>query len=250
MWLSEPFDRARAWIDLLLLANHQDGYFRVRGVRVNIKRGQVGYGVVALAKRWKWSRGKVKRFLDELESDQQICQQKNNVTTLITITNYDAYQKNKPANDTANETAGEQQIDSKRTQTIKDNNNSSNGNKIKKKKFSNNDLSIAESIFQKIFNVAPKTKQPDFDAWADIIRLMRIQDGLTHSEIMDVFSWANSDKFWSTNILSPKKLRKHFPSLHAQSTKTKTVIDKHSGFTERDYAAGATPEQNISWMQK
>jgi hypothetical protein len=59
LWLSEPFTRSQAWIDLILLANHRPGVIRVRGNRVDVKRGQVGWSQVALAKRWKWSRGKV-----------------------------------------------------------------------------------------------------------------------------------------------------------------------------------------------
>lgn len=91
-YFSEPFCRNMAWIDLLLLANHNDKFFRVRGIRVDISTGQVGYTSESLAKRWKWSRGKVSRFLNELQKDKQIVQQKNNVTTLISISKYKEYQ--------------------------------------------------------------------------------------------------------------------------------------------------------------
>lgn len=109
LWLSEPFTRGQAWVDLVLLANHKPGFIRVRGVRVELKRGQVGWSEVKLAARWRWSRGKVKRFLNELETLQQIEQQKNNVTSLIYITKYETYQ----INSTANSTANGQQTDSK-----------------------------------------------------------------------------------------------------------------------------------------
>lgn len=122
MWKSEPFTRGQAWVDLLMLANHQDGWFRCRGVRVEVKRGQVGYGAVALGKRWQWSRGKVNRFLKELEMDQQIEQQKNNVTTLISIKKYDEYQAKQDSKKNNKRTANGQQTDSKRTQTNNDNN--------------------------------------------------------------------------------------------------------------------------------
>jgi hypothetical protein len=95
----EPFDRTHAWIDLLLLANHKEGYFYKRGIRVDVKEGQVGYDIDSLGKRWKWSRGKVERFLNSLEKDENIVRQKNNVTTLISIVKYKEYQ----ANDNANE---------------------------------------------------------------------------------------------------------------------------------------------------
>ena len=95
----EPFDRTHAWIDLLLLANHKEGYFYKRGIRVDVKEGQVGYDIDSLSRRWKWSRGKVERFLKSLENDQNIVRQKNNVTTLISIVKYKEYQTNDNANE-------------------------------------------------------------------------------------------------------------------------------------------------------
>ena len=96
LWLSEPFTRAQAWIDLLLLANHKAGHMRKRGVLVEIKRGQVGYSEESLADRWHWSRGKVRRFLKELKPVQQIdrkpVQQNPKLSSLISITNYHLYQ--------------------------------------------------------------------------------------------------------------------------------------------------------------
>ncbi|MCC8199416.1 MAG: hypothetical protein LIP06_12840 [Tannerellaceae bacterium] len=92
-YFSEKFTRMAAWIDLLLLANHKTGYIRKRGIKVEIKRGQTAVSRETLSTRWKWSPGKVTRFLEELEADGQITLQKNNVTTCITINNYDEYQK-------------------------------------------------------------------------------------------------------------------------------------------------------------
>lgn len=110
IWFAEPFTRAQAWVDLLLLANHKDGWFRVRGIRVNVSRGQAGYSIPKLADRWKWSKGKVTRFLDELETDSQIGLQKDNVTCVITITNYNQYQCNEYADDSADRSANGPQI--------------------------------------------------------------------------------------------------------------------------------------------
>src|SRR5210317_1233173 len=75
-----------------MLANWQTGSFRKRGVKITVKRGQLARSKLELADRWRWSRGKVTRFLDELESDQQILQQTSKLTTLISIINYDRYQ--------------------------------------------------------------------------------------------------------------------------------------------------------------
>jgi hypothetical protein len=92
LYFSEPFNRSMAWIDLLLLANHSENYFFKRGIRVDVKVGQIGYDLDSLAKRWKWSRGKVERFILMLENDNQVVRQKTNVTTLISIVNYKEYQ--------------------------------------------------------------------------------------------------------------------------------------------------------------
>jgi hypothetical protein len=99
-WLAEPFTRGQAWVDLLLLANHSPGFIRKRGVMVAVDRGMIGYSEDALAERWKWSRGKVRRFFAELARLSQVSRKisektvpKNtSVSSLIYIENYDKYQ--------------------------------------------------------------------------------------------------------------------------------------------------------------
>lgn len=104
LWMDEPFTRGQAWVDMIGLANHKPGWIRKRGIRVDIPRGAVGYSERELAKRWKWSRGKVQRFLEELQKDLRIepqnGPQKDNVTSCYLITNYEMYQQVGPQNDT------------------------------------------------------------------------------------------------------------------------------------------------------
>lgn len=126
---SEPFCRPMAWIDLILLANHKTGSFRVRGILVTIERGQVGYGLDELAERWQWSRGKVERFMRELEIEGEIVRQKNNVITLITIVNYEDEQANNKAGDN---TDGQQTV--KQTEANKNVKNDKNVKKGVKNK--------------------------------------------------------------------------------------------------------------------
>ena len=128
LYFSEPFTRSSAWIDLLLLANHKDAYFYKRGVKIDVKVGQVGYDIDSLSKRWRWSRGKAERFLKTLENESQIIRQKNNVTTLISIVNYNEYQSDGKASSKANGKANGQQT-VKQTDTNKNDNNDNNDNK-------------------------------------------------------------------------------------------------------------------------
>lgn len=97
-YFEEPFTRISAWIDLLLLASYKKRYMMIRGIEVEVERGQVGKSRETLAERWGWSRGKVDRFLKRLEALEIIEQQKNGVIHLISIRNYDRYQQNDASN--------------------------------------------------------------------------------------------------------------------------------------------------------
>ena len=88
-------------------------------------------------------------------------------------------------------------------------------------KFSDEHLLTAKGMFKLILKVAEKTKEPNFEKWANEIRIMCEQDNLTIEEVQQVFKWANNDAFWQANILSPSSLRKHFAKLHAEKNKSK-----------------------------
>ena len=116
IWLSEKFTDGQAWIDLLLLANHQAGMVNKRGIRLDVPRGFVGWSELNLGKRWKWSRGKVRRFFVFLIQQNMIetVQQNNKLTTLIKIVNYEQYQDNSTTDNIINSTTDGHQTDIKR----------------------------------------------------------------------------------------------------------------------------------------
>lgn len=135
IWLGEPFTRGQAWIDLIGLARFEAGPVRLKGTLLEVARGQVARSEGNLADRWAWSRGKVRRFLNELETEQRIVQQKTNVTTLITLVNYDQYQHGSTANGTGagtgNGTAGSTADGTAGgTRNKKDNNGNNGINKV------------------------------------------------------------------------------------------------------------------------
>ena len=105
LYFAEPFTKMQAWIDLLLLANFADRVTFIRGNRVTIKRGQVAYSREWFSGRWRWSRGKIDRFLDMLERENMIGRQKSAVITCISIVNYDAYQDNGSTDRSVNRSA-------------------------------------------------------------------------------------------------------------------------------------------------
>jgi len=102
----------------------KDWIITVRWNIIEVKRWQNGYSEDSLAGRWKRSRGKVRRFLNYLETIQQIEQQKSKVKSVITIINYDKYQWN----DTTDSTTDGQQTDTikkyKKKKEVKEDNKS------------------------------------------------------------------------------------------------------------------------------
>tara|TARA_R100000458_G_scaffold23317_1_gene20849 strand:- start:6228 stop:6866 length:639 start_codon:yes stop_codon:yes gene_type:complete len=95
-------------------------------------------------------------------------------------------------------------------------------NKPKKNlRWEKGDMETVESIFNLLLALNPKHRKPNMDSWANEIRLMRESDGHSHSEIMDLFRFANSDNFWKSNILSPKKLREKWDVLTIKKGDTK-----------------------------
>jgi hypothetical protein len=108
LWLDDTFTRGQAWVDLIMLANHTKGHIRVQGMKISLNRGDVGESEVTLSNRWRWSRGKVRRFLDELEEEKMIEKKTHDTAdrrkSVITILNYNTYQEAKKKNGTGDST--------------------------------------------------------------------------------------------------------------------------------------------------
>lgn len=105
LWFADPFDRAHAWIDLLLMANWETGMNCINGITFEQQRGEIVVSIGYLAKRWRWSKGKVKRFLDALAGDGMIHTDGRAYGTSITIENYTFFQGGRRANGSANGSA-------------------------------------------------------------------------------------------------------------------------------------------------
>lgn len=109
MWKDEPYDKARAWIDLLMLANWEDKKTSYKGEIIICKRGDVNLSILKLAERWKWSRWKVTEFLKLLEKDGMVKLNATTHRTTITIVNYGVYQISPTTECTPNCTTNRQQ---------------------------------------------------------------------------------------------------------------------------------------------
>lgn len=92
LWDEKPFDKARAWIDLILLAKYQDEKLVLDEKEILINRGSFMTSTLKLSTRWGWSRNKVIRFLERLENEDMITINSYRCGTVISIVKYEDYQ--------------------------------------------------------------------------------------------------------------------------------------------------------------
>lgn len=97
-WIWGDSEALKAWIDLIMMANHTDQKVYFDNQLITVKRGTFITSIRHLAERWHWSRGRVSRFLDVLERDSMIATVRDTKKTSVTIENYRFYQPPKKQN--------------------------------------------------------------------------------------------------------------------------------------------------------
>ena len=111
----EPFTEREAWMWLISSAAWKAKTVRIGKFVADLKRGQAAFSVRFLADKWQWSKSRVDRFLGRLENRDMIGTQSGTGITVITIINYNQYQRvsipDRDSNGTQTETAAGQQRD-------------------------------------------------------------------------------------------------------------------------------------------
>lgn len=94
IWNEKPFDKAHAWIDLLLMANVEEKEIHLRNHygTVTVKRGSLFTSTISLSKRWGWSRNKVNNYLGYLKVQGMVQLEGTTKGTTITIVKYGVFQ--------------------------------------------------------------------------------------------------------------------------------------------------------------
>jgi len=231
-WLF-PQERAftdyEAWIDLLMLVNHEDKQIRIGNEIIDVKRGQRITSIRQLCQRWKWSNTKVSNFLNLLKEENMIDVKSDTKKTVITIVNYEVYQ----GVDDIKATQELHYSDTQKTQKHTNNNYKKKKNeketKINTKSFDEDSeyFQLALRLLSNIRENLPNFKEPNLQTWADEIRLLIERDKRTIEDINFLIDWCQKDRFWKTNILSPTKLREHFDRLLIQSSQSNFKNNVH-----------------------
>lgn len=223
LWDSdEPFDYRSAWIDLLLLANHDDKKIMFNGNPMNVKRGQKITSVRKLSERWGWSTKKTTSFLNLLESENMVTKESDNKKTLLTIVNYEFYQDCGNAEETQKKRTGDTEETQKkrRLPTNKNEKNEKNEKNIK---------DIVEYLNEKV----GKKYRADSKS---VIKLIngRLSENYTLDDFKKVIDnkcadWLGDDKM--NKFLRPETLfaQSHFESyLNQGQVKLKDFSNRHN----------------------
>lgn len=91
-WVAAEPELFAVWVRLILEANFEDKKKMFNGSLIEIKRGQLVFGLNAFSAKSGVSVKKLRRHLDLLEKEGMIGRQKTNKFSLISITNYEQYQ--------------------------------------------------------------------------------------------------------------------------------------------------------------
>ena len=155
------------WTCLLLLATHKEMDVIFDGKKITLKPGQFITGRKSLASLYNkgLSESKVQRILKDFENEHQIEQQTCTKNRLITIVNWNEYQKI--------EQAIEQRVNNKRTTTEQQLN--TNNNVIMKKD------SIYNTHFEEVWNIYPRKqdKSRSYQCY-----MARINSGFSEEELL------------------------------------------------------------------
>jgi hypothetical protein len=89
----EPFTEREAFMWLVGEAAWKSYCKRADGKLVNLRRGELCHAVRFMAAAWGWSKSRVDRFLDRLENRDMIARDHGTRTPVLTISNYDTYQR-------------------------------------------------------------------------------------------------------------------------------------------------------------
>ena len=140
-------DHLAVWTYLLLEATHKDIQKLFKGKKITLKPGQLITGRIVISDALHISESKVRRILNEFESDHQIDRQRSNKKSLITVLNWDLYQSADQQDDqqvTNKRPTSDQQVTT--LQEYKEDKNNITSNK-------SDELDLA---FEKIYKAYPK----------------------------------------------------------------------------------------------
>jgi hypothetical protein len=185
-WIWKSQNRFQWWIDILISVNHADTKVLIKGNLIECKRGQSVRSLDTWAKEWNVTKKTVKEFFELLQKDSMLLYESIQISTRITVCNYDNYQTEV----NAKETKSKRKVNGQETDTtpkqeglriIKNDNN--------KKKYS---------------NIPPTLEEVDFRIKERLITNFTAESFIAHYEANGWMIGKNKMKNWDATLTTWK----------------------------------------------
>lgn len=186
IWEDKPFSKGQAWIDILLMVNHEYKKIPLGNELVEVKRGSRVTSIRQLCDRWGWSNTKVRGFLKLLEEEKMLIVKSDSKKTTLTVVNYNDYQVAKDSeNDTETTEKHHGNITEKSQKHTNNNDNNENNE--------NNDNKKDKNISLQIKNLRDRFSDSQLkvvDDFFDILKHTRKSAKLAESVVLKIYqSW-------------------------------------------------------------
>lgn len=214
------YSKAEAWIDLMEMArwgSEPTTRTDSRG-QYTLHFGDIYLSYRFLGIRWKWSKNKVRHFLETLEGNQSISfKKRDSHRTIVSLTNLKTYLEWESGKKDSKGTVKGQSRDSEGTKKKPlDPVKPLKPKTLKNFSSDSDEYRLADYLYKNILKNNPKHKEPNLQSWAkDVDKMIRI-DKRSVDDIKNLIDWVQKDFFWKANVLSPAKLREKFDQLTAK----------------------------------
>ncbi|MEN3133815.1 hypothetical protein [Bacillus albus] len=218
--------KLKLWMLCLLKASHKSHEVLVGNQLVKLEPGQFVTGRDALAEEFNkgmkkddrvTSRG-IWKWLKIFEKAQMCSIESTTKYSVVTVMKWSEFQ----SGSITVPTEFQQSSTNKNVKNVK-NEKKKNTSRLK---YEITDMENAKLLFQLMLENNENCKEPNWNSWANEMRLMRERDKRTDKQIQYVITWSQRDSFWKTNILSPSKLRKQFDQLIVRIKEEKEKEEK------------------------
>ena len=233
----------KIWLWIIIKANHKDKEVPIKigggSSTIAVKRGEFLFGRNSSSEELCMSGSMIYRTLQKFEKWKMITIKSNNQYSVISVCNYDTYQSTINTERTTDE-PDLNQTRTRREPDVNTTNNDNNDNNDNKKSIlvatdsdesiSTQAMEVSEYLYESIImwdsNHKYANSKPSLKSWAkDIDKAIRI-DGRDFQSLKNMihFLFTSNNKvamFWSSNIQSGSKLRKHYDTIKNQALTAK-----------------------------
>lgn len=156
LWSDKPFAYGQAWVDMIMMANHEEKTILFEGEVLTIQRGMFHTSILKLSEKYGWNRKKTTKFINLLENQKMVTTKRTTHGTTISIENYDVYQEL----GTTNGAIKRDNRDTNEGKPLPTNNNENNYNNEKGNIYTakNQSSDEIEEFFERLWKMYPNKK--------------------------------------------------------------------------------------------